>query len=89
MPIIKLTHTNTTYTEKNKKIWVLSIFDDFEYTQHWDKLPTYHDTAKCVFFSATAVVEGKEVDGSVFNGDFVKETPEEILRMIKEAENEK
>lgn len=88
MAIIKLTHTHKTYREKKQK-WYEFGYPDIEFQQHWDTLPTYHDTAKCVFFAASAVVEGEEVSGSVFNGDFVKETPEEILRMIKEAENGK
>ena len=88
MAIIKRTRTNKTYREKKQK-WYEVGYPDIEYQQHWDTLPTYHDTAKCVFFSAISEVEGKKVSGSVFNGDFVKETPEQILRLIKEAENDK
>ena len=81
MAIIKLTHIHTGFEEDNPNVSV-----EFRLMNFWDKQPIYHDTSSCTFFSATKVVDWKEVDGSIFNGRFVKETPEEILALIKEAE---
>lgn len=85
MPIIKLTHIHTTY----KKDTFLGLSYDFKFTNHWNKKPTYHDITGCKFWAESEEVEGELVNGAMFNGSFVKETPEEILRLIKEAENGK
>lgn len=82
MAIIKLTHIKTTFTEKET---FFGLSYDFDY--HWDKKPKYHDTTGCKFWAESAEVEGELVNGAMFNGSFVRETPEEILRLIKEAEN--
>lgn len=49
----------------------------------------YFDTSGCHFEWSRCTYENKEINCSIFNGKIVKETPEEILRLIKEAENEK
>ena len=84
MAIIKLTHIHSGFEEDKPNASV-----EFGLMSFWAKKPIYHDTSGCRFFSATKVVDWKEVDGSIFNGRFVKETPEEILKLIKEAENGK
>lgn len=77
MPIIKLTKAHWNDEETGEV--------DF------DILPDYFDTTGCHFRLRIKkqYKTKKDIRCSDFNGFIVKETPEEIMRLIKEAENGK
>ena len=53
----------------------------------WENEKTFFDTSGCSFSETEISYYGKRYRCSVFNGVIVKETPEEIIEKIKEAEN--
>ena len=89
MTIIKLTHCHRELREiKGSFSWWRPVSEiSFDYVNKWDKHPTFHTVNNCSFTAATNNIDGQEVKGSIFNGDFVKETPEEILKLIQGANN--
>ena len=89
MTIIKLTHCHRELREiKGSFSWWRPVSEiSFDYVNKWDKHPTFHTVNNCSFTAATNNIDGQEVKGSIFNGYFVKETPEEILKLIQGANN--